>query len=335
MAKESICNRYYDSKRRPTLKLVDQYIYAIRKKLPYNSRKDITSEIRSLILDNIEAKYGDNPTKEQVEEFLSAYGAPSKVANQYRNDRFIIGTGLTDLYFLIMKIILFALSLGFSVEFIVTLFQNKLTAIFISTGLLDLLLNIFNSILPSIGCLTLVFIIITRLYKDQIIDLDEDWTPNELKDIEVSPKVESIFESIFAIIFIIVALVFINISPALITIAENLFETSTLELGHRINIDVFKKYLIFISISWFLDIIYHIFILVSQEKTKAIAIFDIIKESIGLILLSIMVFDSNLFTNFSNALGFRSIFAIIAIIASFELISKIYKFFKFYVFNLN
>lgn len=46
------------------MKLLEQYIYAIGKKLPYKSRNEIKMELKSAFLDELEAKYGKTHPKQ-------------------------------------------------------------------------------------------------------------------------------------------------------------------------------------------------------------------------------------------------------------------------------
>jgi len=315
------------------MKLIDQYLYTINKKLPYDSRKEITLELKSLLMDDLESKYGEAPSEEEIKEVISSYGSPSKVANQYNPHRSVIGTGFTDLYFFIAKIILLGLSIAFLTIYIVDIFENGLTLNYLALGFAKLLINIGSAIVPGIGVLTLVFIVLTKLYKEEIIDLDENWTPNNLKDIQVSPKVNSLFESLFTIVFTSFALILLNAVPYFISIGEKLFEITGITLGHHIDIDRFKFYLIFISIAWIGQIIYHILILFNGRKTKNMSILEFVVEGFNFLLLVIMVRDMSMYTNYTSLLGFRAIFSLVAIISFFELFSLGFKYMKYFVNN--
>lgn len=315
------------------MKLVDQYIYAINKKLPYDSRKEITLELKSLLLDDIESKYGDTPTDSEIKEVINSYGSPSKVANQYNPHKSVIGTGFTDLYFFITKITLFALAISFTVTYIIDLFKNSFSINYIALGFVKLLMNFGGAIVPAIGFLTIVFIVLTRIYKEEIVDLDENWTPDDLKNIQISPKVDSIFESIFTIIFTSIALVFLSALPYLLSLGEKMFEISGIKLGHYIDGERFGFYLIFIGISWIGSIIFHILILANGRKTKNISIFEFIVEAFNFVVIIIMISDMSLYINYTSYLGFRALFSFVAIISLFELISQVVNYIKYFVIN--
>ncbi|MDM8535024.1 hypothetical protein QUF55_10030, partial [Clostridiaceae bacterium HSG29] len=237
------------------MKVLEQYIYAIGKHLPYNSRQEIKKELYASLLDEIENKFGDNPSQKDLENTIAIYGSPREVANRYKDDNFIIGKGYTDLFFFISKIIVLALSIAFTTLFVIGLFENDFNINNIIIDLVKVFGQIITSSLNALGWLTAIFIIITRVNQDNYVNLEEDWTPKELKDIKIGPEVESKVGSGFAIFFILIFITIINVLPQLPTICENSFNASGL-LGHSLNIDLFKIYLLPLSIIWFGEIIY-------------------------------------------------------------------------------
>jgi len=313
------------------MKLIDQYIYAINKKLPYDSRKEITLELKSILLDDIESKYGETPSNDEIKEVINTYGSPSKVANQYNPHKSVIGTGFTDLYFFIGKMIFLGLGIAFIMTYLIGFIESGFTLNYLTLGFAKLLMNLGSAMVPAIGFLTIIFIVLTRMYKEEIVDLDENWTPDDLKDIQVSPKVNSILESLLTIIFTTFGLVLLNSVPYFMSIGEKLFESSGIKLGHHINIQAFKFYLIFISITWIGQIIYHILVLLHGEKTKNISIFEIIITSFSFILLIIIISDSSLYNDYTSYFGIRAIFSFAAIISFIELAAMITKHIKYFV----
>jgi len=171
---------------------------------------------------------------------------------------------------------------------------------------------------------------LARIYNEETAVLNNDWTPDDLKDVEVSFKVNSVLESVFTIIFTIFALIIVNFIPTLISIAEKSFEKSTLTLGHYVNIDVFKTFLIFISILWIGQIIYHILLLFTGTITRKLALYDLCLEILSGILFISLLTNMNVYSNYSSILGFRAIFALVAVINIIEILSKLYKIFKYY-----
>jgi hypothetical protein len=74
------------------MELIDRYLYAVCKHLPQKMKKDIEDELRSSILDAIDAKSGGNPTQEDIISVLKDFGPPRKVAHNYTTGgSYIIG----------------------------------------------------------------------------------------------------------------------------------------------------------------------------------------------------------------------------------------------------
>lgn len=314
------------------MKLLDQYIYAIGQKLPYKSRNEIKKELNSLLMDELENRFGSEPTELQIKTIIADYGSPRDVANRYKSNNLVIGRGYTDLYFLIMKIIAFAMSISFTVLFVMGLLQGELTATTIMIDIAKTLGRIFNGTLNGLGWLTAIFIILTMLDNDQFVDLDEDWTPDELKDIQIGPEGESRLSSALTIFFTLIFIIFINAYPQVITVSERSFNVTGL-LGHNVNIEVFKQFLIPLSIIWFITIIYHVFNLFYGNKSRNLALLDLFTEISGTIIMIILATNMNLYSNYTSIVGYQLIFIIIAIISTIEAVGKCFKFVKYYLLN--
>lgn len=310
------------------MKLLDQYLYAISKKLPYKGRKEIEMELRSLLLDEIEGKYGKNPTESQLETLIEAYGSPKEVANRYTNNNLVIGSGYTEIYFMILKIIVLAMTIAFTVTFAVQIFSGNEENILL--GILKIPMNIISASLSAFGMLTIAFIIMTRINNDQCIDIDEKWSAKELKHIKVVPETESKVSSVFSIFFIIIFIGIINSAPELLTLGEKYFELSGIKLQHYIDISVFKSYLLPISILWIGEIVFHAFN-IYNGSSKPLALFNLLLEIAGSAIVITMVLNTNLFTAYTGYLGYRSIFGVVSIITVIEVINKAYKFIRHYL----
>lgn len=309
--------------------LIDKYIYAIGKKLPYDSREEIKLELKSLILDEIESSYGSSPSKQEVEKIIYEFGSPSEVAARYKKDDVVISKDYTSMYFMLIKILIAAMSLAFSVIFIIDLISN-FDSFNVTNNILKLFANIFSSSLGAIGGLTCVMILLTRYSNEKFINFEENWSIKELDAIRIKPEKESKIGIGFELFFSVLFLSLINFAPALISLAERSFERSTIMLGHHINIVVFKELLLFISIVWLLEIVSLIIKLITDES-KLLSLYDIIVEFMNIGLLLYIIQYKDLYLDYKSLLGFRGIFVFIAIISIIDLISNIFKFIKYYI----
>lgn len=302
------------------MKLIDSYIYAIGQKLPYKNREDIKKELQSLIYDEIESKYGKKPTEEETKKFINDFGTPKEVAKKYSNELLVISSGLTDLYFMITKIVVLAISIAFVTAFTVGLFTKNYEGFdLIMKTFIGIPLNIIQASLSGIGIVTIVFIIITRLANDNNVETDDDWTVEELKDISIENKVESKIESIFTIFFLALFIAILNIYPQLLTKVENTWGVLDKLLSHRINLQVFRPYAIALSIVWSLEIVYHIIVLNTGIRSKKINLMNFLISIIGVTVLILIVTNKSLFIG-GGLLGFRGIFTIVLAVSIIEVV---------------
>lgn len=312
------------------MKMIEQYIYAIGQKLPIRGRNDVKEELKSLLLDEIEAKYGDNPTEEEVSTAISDFGTPSKVAKRYSGSRLVIASGFTDLYFLIFRILIFAMAVAFTTIFFVNLFTQNLSGTAVLKEIGQAVLNIWNTSLSGIGMMTIIFIIITRFIRESEVDLEDDWTPKELKGIPLGDEAESKIESFVSIFFLLFILAVINFFPQLLSLAESSFEKSGMILGNRIDLDRFAGYAIVMSLIWIAEIIYHILVLKIAVKTKGLVLYKNVLDAAGIVVLLVMVLDSRLFVvnpaaTMPSLIGFRGIFLLVLVLTSIELVVNLVK----------
>ncbi len=313
------------------MKIIDQYIYAIGQKLPMKGREEIKKELKSLLLDDIEAKYGENPSEKDLDDAICAFGSPGKIAKKYSSEKLVIGSGYTDLYFMIIKIMALAMTITFTTIFIVTLFTENLTGTAVLKSIVENLQAIINTSISGIGTVTIIFFIITRFAKEGVVDLEDDWTTKKLENILIEKQVESKIESVISIIFSALFIIFINFFPQLMTLAESSFEKSGILLGNTVNLELFHIYAIIFTIIELSEIVYHFLLLKIAIKTRVLTIMYNTISILTIILLIIMVSDPRLFVqaigNTTPALiGFKAVFLIILVVSSIEMIVTIGKF---------
>lgn len=318
------------------MEMIEKYIYAIGQKLPLKSRNEIKKELTSLLLDDIEDKFGENPTDEQITMAITEFGTPGKVAKQYSGVNYVIEKGFTDIYFMILKIMVGAMSIAFFTIFVVDLFTTNLSGIEIFKEFIKFPINAIQASISGIGVLTLIFILISKLMKDKEIDLEDDWTVKELEGITITDEVESKIESIIAIILIPIFIAFINIYPEVIVVLENTFEKSGLTLGNRINMDVFRNYIYIFSGLGLLQVVYHIILLRKGIKSKGLYLFEACSALFDTVFVITILKTGTLFiyNGLNNGIftkstiGFKLIMLISLVTGITELISIFIKYIK-------
>lgn len=306
------------------MNIVDQYLAAIGNKLPWRSRKDITEELRSLLLDQIDLSYGPEPTDEDVKKAISEFGSPGSVAARYREERPPIAIELSNFYYLIAVVMAGAILIAFTTVFMVEALQQAPSGNALFTAILMIPVEAFGAWISGLGVLTLIFIGLSRL-KSFSVNLEDDWNVESLKNIPVSTTTESSVESFVSISFLIVLIVLMNMYPEILRVAEVLFARSGIPLGHRISIEVFRKYIVILSLFWAAGILLRILILHRGEKLRHIKWMEIGLSAGEAVLSGLMLSDKSLYTENSGWIGVKVIFFIVLVVNIAELSGSAYR----------
>lgn len=181
------------------MNIIDRYIYAVGKHLPGKKKTDIQNELRSNLVDTLEARYGKEPTEDQVIALVKELGKPEKVAASYWPEgQYLIGPRLYPLFRMVVGIVI-------SVFVMVNLVLFGVTVAFGTDVLpgLQFIGNLFNGAVFAFGMIVLVFAILQRL-DVRPEDEKEDWDPRQLPEIDEQATVKRtgiIIEIIFATLF--------------------------------------------------------------------------------------------------------------------------------------
>jgi len=305
------------------MKIIEQYIYAIGQKLPIRGREEVKEELRSLILDEIEAKFGSDPTEDQVKKAIEDFGSPSDVARKYSGDALVVARGYTDIYFMIFWMILVSMVFAFTTVFILDLFTKGLGETTLLKEIGRTLGRIWNGSLSGIGMMTIVFIIISRFFRENRVDLEGDWTSEDLKDISLDEG-ESRTESIVGIVGLLILLSVVIFFPELISYSESSLEKAGIYLGSTLVMEHFAIYGVFLSLVWIGGIVYHVLMLTSLLKKSLIKMYGLVLDLAGILLVLVMVLDNRLFllnpeANLPRLMGFRAVFLLVLVISSIEM----------------
>lgn len=165
--------------------LIDRYVYAVGRQLPRKDRSDIQTELKSTLIDTLEARSEGEPSEEQVAALLTEFGPPEKVAASYWPDsQYLIGPklyplfrmslGIALLVFVIVQLVLLGVMLAFNQQ---------------PVQILELIGNLVGSLFTTIGVVVLVFAVLQRLDVNPDIE-QEEWNPLELPEIEEKNDVD-------------------------------------------------------------------------------------------------------------------------------------------------
>jgi len=202
------------------MNLIDRYVTEVGKHLPRKNRLDIEAELRSTLEDMLEdrSQQTGRPADEALaEEILQEYGAPRKVAATYQSHPYLIGPRMFHTYTLVLRIVLFAVTLGLTIATVVSLINSNMSAAETLQSLVDFAASLVSALLAAFGNVTLVFAILERVMPVSEFEKEEKWTPAELSKEPDHDQVKG-SERIFSIVFTIAALMIFNLYPQIIGI---------------------------------------------------------------------------------------------------------------------
>jgi hypothetical protein len=110
------------------MELLDRYLQAVRKHLPWRRQDDIIAELRANLeaqLEDKESELGRPLTKEEAEEWLKQIGSPIQVAARYQRQQYLIGPSLFPTYSYILKLVLTWATVIYAITNAVTIAANN------------------------------------------------------------------------------------------------------------------------------------------------------------------------------------------------------------------
>jgi hypothetical protein len=204
--------------------LIERYVHDVGWRLPAKQRDDIKKELKSLLMDALEARTGGkDATQEDVAAVLKEFGSPDAVAARYRGDAYVIGPRLYPLYKTVLFIVLCALALGLAVSALV---GNAFVPAPEGMALpWSRILQFFGGLISSgwgaIGVVTVIFWGIERGIARESRKSGgkaDDWDPKKLPPVPKGKNGWKPSDSIVAAIFIVIGLIIFNGFPSIIAI---------------------------------------------------------------------------------------------------------------------
>jgi hypothetical protein len=217
--------------------LVDGYIDEVCVNLPRKKRTDIAVEIRSLILDSLEARCQDlevDPGEEMVLSVLQEFGSPIEMAGNYHPHNYVIGPRLYVPFWMTVRGVLVFMGFFYVLAFFFSWGEATQSFIAFLDSVWGLALDFFEDALRNLSIIFLIFVVLDRVIPDQdwitqlkvwgsisnipfLRDLfgrtaAGEWDPTTLA---TSPKSEPVKrgETIFGMVIIILVAVLFNFFP--------------------------------------------------------------------------------------------------------------------------
>jgi hypothetical protein len=193
--------------------LLDRYLLAVRRALTVKNRADITAEIRSFLLDNLEGRYPKTKelSENQVKQELEKMGSPRKLAAQFSPQRYLIGPRFFYAYLLVLKIVVLAVIVALTLALIIRTLAGGL-AIGVQP-VVEVLGTLWSGAFSAAAFVTLVFAILERVNQgrdlEELADLDK-FDLNDLPDLGEEEKEPTIAGNIFEIVMCVIGLAFLT-----------------------------------------------------------------------------------------------------------------------------
>ncbi|MEK9199945.1 HAAS signaling domain-containing protein [Ureibacillus sp. FSL E2-3493] len=285
------------------MNLIDSYIHEVTRRLPQKSREDIGLELKSTIEDMLPLEY----TEKDVKQVLQQLGNPVSLASSY-NDRpmHLIGPKYFDLYVSFLKMIVpIAAVIAFISVAAIQIIEFEQGETVLTTGLNILTQSIWNIVSIFIQVffwLTLIFAIVERIdgIKDnqpRTMSLNE-WTPDDLKNIPFIPKKRAISKRhVFgSLLWTAIWGTFYFYASHLVGVYEKTDDGLTFIMP-SLNQTILNSYWPLIVLVIGMEIGLALYQLFKGQWTKKVAIFNVLREVIGVVTLIIVIINPNLFNH--------------------------------------
>jgi len=195
------------------MELLDRYLQAVKKHLPWQGQDDIIAELRANLeaqLEDKEAELGRLLTKEEMEEWLKQIGAPIQVAGRYQRQQYLIGPAVFPTYWYVLRLVLIWSTAIYSIAKVVETAVNGQGA----EAYLNAALGLPWMWLISAAFITLTFAVIemtgARFLSKMtpLAPMGPVWSPADLPQIDSSEKKPRSFalalaEVIFGCLFLV------------------------------------------------------------------------------------------------------------------------------------
>ncbi len=186
------------------MELIERYLQEIGRRLPSRQRTDILSELRSSLVDDLEARSAGQPRQSDVVALLKEMGPPEQVAASFHPEgQYLIGPGLYPLFRMVLGIVLTAVVGAQLLAVLIAVALRDQPASF-----LDSFWGIANSLPAAFGFVVLVFALLQRLeIKPEASD--EIFDPLALPSLAEDEPVK-VGEQAFSVIIGVVVLVLLS-----------------------------------------------------------------------------------------------------------------------------
>lgn len=272
------------------MELIEQYIYAVGKRLPRKQRADIEKELRSLIMDELDAKTGDGePDKEDITAVLRKMGPPAEVAARYaEKGQYLIGPALFPLYKMICGIVLGAVLLGMTISVVIGLLQVWADTGEVFRRLGALVPQFITGGASAVGFITIAFALMERFMPEKQIKSLQDsdlWDPADLPEVPAKYDETKPWEEVLGIVLTVAVIVLFNAFSDVIAIYGLEGRSSVPLLSQQ----ALHDYLPLWNIVWGLGIGKSVLLLYRGRWELGTHIYDNVLSLLSIAVLAVMI----------------------------------------------
>jgi hypothetical protein len=171
------------------MNLLDRYLQAVKKHLPWQRQDDIIAELRANLesqLEEKEAALGRSLTAAEAEDWLKQLGAPIQMAAPYQPQQYLIGPTIFPIYWYVLKMAFFWCVVIYSIVTVVLIFTKDPSW----SAVLPAVLNAPVVLMTVAAWVTLTFAAIEFAVTRQYIKIpamaapSAGWSPGALPPLE-------------------------------------------------------------------------------------------------------------------------------------------------------
>jgi hypothetical protein len=197
--------------------LLDRYLQAVKKHLPWQRQDDIIAELRANLeaqLEEKESELGRPLTTGEAEEWLKQLGAPLQMAARYQPQQYLIGPTVFPIYWYVLKMATAWCTIIYTIVIGVEILVGRDPSL---TGVVEAIVHAPFVLMTTAAWVTLIFAALefavaqNRFKFPAAVAPSVSWTPSTLPPLEVDialgkkPRsyAQAVAELIFGFIFLI------------------------------------------------------------------------------------------------------------------------------------
>jgi hypothetical protein len=198
------------------MELLDRYLEAVRKHLPWERQDDIIAELRANLeaqLEDKEAELRRPLAQGEAEEWLRQIGQPIQVAARYKPQQYLIGPAIFPTYWFVLRLAAFWVTIAYSIGVAVQIAVRSPSW----TAVFEGVLRVPEVLLSTAASVTLIFAVIeflaTRYPGRWALPVapSADWMPSALPPVEKTAApgqkqrsyAHAVAEAIFGFLFLV------------------------------------------------------------------------------------------------------------------------------------